>query len=490
MRLTRPLARVALLTAAVVAVTAAPATATIPDDDALPDAALEAERYAGEDRYVTAARTALAAAPDGAETVVIARGDAFPDGLAASYLAGAEDAPILLTAPSSLPLITQDALVELDTRRAIIVGGHGAIDESVEDRLVEILGADDVDRIDGSDRFQTAALVFDRVGRFGTLGDVTGQGEATYTTAIVASGRRFPDALAAGPLANAAGIPILLTEPDRLPEITRITLDRGVEQVVVVGGRATIDDGVLARIGEVSGVEVVHRVSGADRAATAAELADLVREQLGWPAEHVAVSLGTDFPDALSLAPAAARMQAPILLTQSTDEVGAATFASVQASCDTLEGLTIAGGTGAVAPSAELQAELATACADHTVGLTGEEVVEDGQSAAGDLAATGTASVWVDSLCYAVRVQDLTSGPTAAHLHQGEAGADGQVVATLDVPSRASGDGLAVGCLTDEDIRNGTLGDLRAALAEEPETFYVDVHSQGHPDGALRGQLG
>ena len=471
--LTRRLPRSVALAAALTMLTASMASATIPDDAALPDDVVEAVRHEGRDRYETAARTALASHPDGASTAIIARGDDFPDGLAASYLAGAEDAPILLTAPSQLPFPTQDALQELSVRDAIIVGGPAAVSEDVAARIAELLGGEQhVDRVAGQTRFETAAYVFNRVGTAGRLTDLTGDSDTQLTTAVVASGRSFPDALAAGPLANAAGVPILLTEPDDLPQITRLAIESGVEQILVAGGPVSVGGSVVSQLRAIAGVEVVHRVSGPDRTATAARLADVTRDQLGWPAAAVSVALGTDFPDALSLAPAAAGRRAPILLTRSTDDAGAATFAYVHAACDTVTdgGLTIAGGPVAVGPSAERQLELATSCADASAALSGS------------IAGSGQAWVWTESLCYAVRVQDLPGTATTTDIR----GEDGSVVADLDVPA-PPGDGLAAGCLTDEDIHDGTAESLRSAMAEDPSQFEIVVRTA---DGAIRGPLG
>ena len=468
---TRRLPRSVALAAALTMLTASMATATIPDDAALPDDAVAAQRHEGRDRYETAARTALASHPDGASTAIIARGDDFPDGLAASYLAGAEDAPILLTAPTQLPFPTQDALQELGVRDAIIVGGPAAVSEDVAARIAELLGGEQhVDRVAGQTRFETAAYVFNRVGTAGTMTDLTGDSDQQLTTAVVASGRSFPDALAAGPLANAAGVPILLTEPDSLPQITRFAIDTGIEQILIAGGPVSVGGSVVSQLRAIDGVQVVHRVSGPDRTATAARLADVTRDQLGWPAAAVSVALGTDFPDALSLAPAAADQRAPILLTRSTDDAGAATFASVQAACDTLTNLTIAGGPVAVGPSAERQLELATSCADL------------GASLSGSIAGSGQAWVWTASLCYAVRVQDLPGTATSAGIRRD----GGAVAADLEVPAPPS-DGLAAGCLTDDDVRDGTADDLRSALAEDPSQFEVVVRTA---DGAIRGPLG
>ena len=288
----RPAARVVALAAAAVLATTTAATADIREGQ-VPDEAEPADRHAGGTRYATAALTALDSFPDGADTAIIARGDEFPDGLAASYLAGLEDAPILLTKPSELPLETQDAMADnaLGTQRAVIVGGPAAIDASVEERLEELLGPDNVRRVSGQSRFETAAIVFNEGGA-GTLRDVSGDSDRRLRTAIVASGRNFPDALAAGPLAHAAGVPILLTERTDLPGITRIALESDVQQVIVAGGPVAVSDAVVSEIEGIDGIQVVERVSGGDRTATAAAFAELTRDQLGWDATAASLSGG------------------------------------------------------------------------------------------------------------------------------------------------------------------------------------------------------
>jgi putative cell wall-binding protein len=480
---TRPLLRIAVMVVALSCIAVLPATADIRGDAALPDDAVEAQRIAGQDRYYTAGRTAISAYPDGADVAVLARGDEFPDGLAASYLAGVLDAPILLTPPQRLEFTVQEAFDRLGTRRVVIVGGTNAINRNVEDALRERFGDANVDRVSGIDRFQTAAVIYQQTGTAGRLTDLSGDSDRRLRTAVLASGENFPDALAAGPLAHAAGVPILLTQRDRLPDVTRFALDSGIEQVLIAGGPRTITDQVRAQVAALSDVEVVQRVSGADRTETAARLAQLTREQLGWPGETATVALGAAFPDALSLAPAASRFQAPILLTASTSSAGAPTFTALQEQCATLAELVISGGQAAIDVDAERQLELATSCADMTAELTPEAEVEPGDRGASD-----AAWVWLDSLCYAVRVQGLSTPATAAHVHEGAADEAGDVVATLEVPDPPEGISLSVGCLTDDDVEGSAEG-LRSGLRDDPAAYYVNVHSEGHPEGAVRGQL-
>ena len=101
----------------------------------------------------------------------------------------------------------------------------------------------------------------------------------------------------------------------------------------------------------------------------------------------------------------------------------------------------------------------------------------------GDTDGTGTATVNVDvsktQVCYEVRVQRLDH-PTAMHIHQAEAGKAGDVVVPLTPPT--SGDGTASGCANAD-------APLLGRLVATPSNFYVNVHTDAFPQGAIRGQL-
>ena len=84
--------------------------------------------------------------------------------------------------------------------------------------------------------------------------------------------------------------------------------------------------------------------------------------------------------------------------------------------------------------------------------------------------------------CYDLKAT-MGEKPTKAHIHQGAKGAAGAVIVDL-MPAFASGEAAftAKSCL---DLP----GDVAASLIADPSAFYVNVHSDGHPDGAMRGQL-
>jgi hypothetical protein len=71
--------------------------------------------------------------------------------------------------------------------------------------------------------------------------------------------------------------------------------------------------------------------------------------------------------------------------------------------------------------------------------------------------------------------------PTAAHIHEGQAGVNGPIVIPLETPE--SGDpGTSSVC------RNISQN-LMSSLQNNPSGFYVNVHTENFPAGAVRGQL-
>lgn len=157
--------------------------------------------------------------------------------------------------------------------------------------------------------------------RYGTAAALAGEAYPDGAdTALLATGRAFADALAAAPLAAAESGPILLTEPDALPQETADALeDLGVTDVIILGGPSAVSEDVESELSD-DGYQVVRR-AGDNRFQTAAQLALLAHPD---GADTVLLATGTDFADALAAAPLAAAEDAPILLA-SADRLPGAT---------------------------------------------------------------------------------------------------------------------------------------------------------------------
>jgi CHRD domain-containing protein len=107
--------------------------------------------------------------------------------------------------------------------------------------------------------------------------------------------------------------------------------------------------------------------------------------------------------------------------------------------------------------------------------LTGEQEVPG----PGDPNGVGHAVVKVfkTKVCYTLEVKRIKPA-TDAHIHLGFRGEAGPIVVTLEAPS----DGFSRGCV--EIPRALSLG-----LMEHPSRYYVNVHNEPFPAGAIRGQL-
>ena len=115
--------------------------------------------------------------------------------------------------------------------------------------------------------------------------------------------------------------------------------------------------------------------------------------------------------------------------------------------------------------------------------LGGNEVSPTGEADAGDNDGRGSATVIIDGpkLCFGIVVEDIDT-PILAHIHRGVAGVNGPIVVDL-VPPEAGNPGASSGCVSVSDK------ELLEEIQNRPVGFYVNVHTERFPAGAVRGQL-
>jgi putative cell wall-binding protein len=299
----------------------------------------------GADRFETGAEAARAGfAASGAPTAVIATGRNFPDALGGSALAGALDAPLLLVDTASVPASVADVLDELDTNHAIILGGTAAVTDAVRTQLIAAMGTGStVERIDGVDRYDTARQVANRaIDELGPLFD---------GVAFVATGANFPDALGAGPIAAAAGMPIYLVSNGAGDAATIAAMDAdGVSLVNVLGGTSVVTDVTHAALVGEFGSDRVDRLAGDNRYETAAEVASYgcAKAKLTW--DGVGIATGEAFPDALSAGATLGRFHTVLMLSRPA-ALSAETESVLSANRTAIDDVHYFGGTGALSPA-------------------------------------------------------------------------------------------------------------------------------------------
>ncbi|MFA6808652.1 MAG: cell wall-binding repeat-containing protein [Eubacteriales bacterium] len=260
-------------------------------------------RISGADRIETVVQIALEGWSNGCETVIISKADDFPDALAGVPLAAKNNAPILLTGSDELDVRVSDALAKLKPLKVILLGGQGALSEKVEQDIKKVVyWTDDIERIAGSNRYETAALI---AARFPLDKGVA-----------IATGEDFPDALSLASAAASSGYPLLLVKKDEIPYETKQILQKLCPRnIIAAGGEAVISENVMNQIYQISGLgeKNVNRIAGSDRYETAALI---VKENYSDISELYLVS-GFDFPDALAGAALAAKTKSPMLLVPS-----------------------------------------------------------------------------------------------------------------------------------------------------------------------------
>jgi len=225
---------------------------------------------------------------------------------------------------------------------ALIPGTGRALVAQYFDNAVRVLGFEQ-ERLSGADRFSTAVEISQRAFPAGA------------TTVFVASGRTFPDALAAGPAAGTVGGALLLTEPGSLPTVVRDEIARlNPDTIYLVGGTGAVSTAVENALKVLQPNTI--RLSGANRYATGAAIIDEVWG--GTTVPEVFIATGRNYPDALSAGAVAAGEGIPVIL------VDGALGSVPQATIDLITELgptqiTIAGGTGAVSAGIASQLDAA-----------------------------------------------------------------------------------------------------------------------------------
>jgi putative cell wall-binding protein len=249
--------------------------------------------------------------------ITIATGENFPDGLAAAALGG----KVLLVKTNEIPAAT-DAALKWNVTNCVapninVIGGVNVISSGIFEALMGYT-AGTVTRWAGADRYATAL-------------EVAGAVETNPCDVVLATGENFPDALAAGVLALQAGAPIVLTTGTSLRADVKAYLATmgggggcvtpGIPTVHIVGGTAAVPASIEVEI-LTMGI-ATNRLAGANRAETAAAIADVVQLLNGGLSQTYLVN-GSSFADALSAGPLAYDTDG-VLLPVNADSIPTAT---------------------------------------------------------------------------------------------------------------------------------------------------------------------
>ena len=279
-------------------------------------------RLHGTNRILTAIRVSREAYTK-SDSVILAGYYGQIDALAGTLLAATKDIPLLLTYKNSISSDLQEELERLEVKNVYILGGEAAVNKAVENSLKENYT---VIRVKGSNRETTAV-------------EVAKEASVQTKRVFLANGYdALADALAIGPVSALKGMPLLLTQKNKLSPATIDAMrDLGVTHVTIVGGEAAVSKTVEDQLKK---DYIVDRVKGANREETALAIA---REYFEVPKKAV-IANGYVYADATVGGYFATLNDAPILLT-SVNKISPKTIDYIKANT---ESAYVLGGEAAV----------------------------------------------------------------------------------------------------------------------------------------------
>ena len=265
-------------------------------------------RFAGANRYDTAAMLSKASHKTTSDTVIIADAMTFQDALIAVPLAKAYNAPLLLANPNIVTKQTEAELARLKAKKIIIVNTSNALQKGTLDALKKKYTTQ---IIRGSNCFETSKRVAEAL---------QAKTKKAPTDVFFTTNKAFADALSISPVAALKGAPILYVDP------TKKTLDSNilaylnkvkgsVKNVYIVGGKVAVPTAIENSIKKALPKKNVKRFDGAQRYETCVMINKYFASLLN--SKTVCVAKGLDFPDALAGGVFAANQKAPLLLADS-----------------------------------------------------------------------------------------------------------------------------------------------------------------------------
>ncbi|MBO3446272.1 cell wall-binding repeat-containing protein [Clostridium sp. CCUG 7971] len=235
----------------------------------------------GSNRYETAG---LIADHQNYNTAILVNADnTVADGLSASGLAGATNAPILLTKTDSIPNDTMSRLKGVN--KVYIIGSTSAVSKAVEDKLKS--DSIQVVRLGGIDRLKTSYEVANEIKKIKNIDKVF----------LVNGYKGEADAMSVSSVASRDGVPIILTNGKDL------TYNTNNVQNYVIGSTSVMDQSIVNKT-------KATRLGGLDRYSTN----QAVVEKFYKGTNEFYISKGDILVDALTVSPLAKNY--PVILAK------------------------------------------------------------------------------------------------------------------------------------------------------------------------------
>ena len=261
-------------------------------------------RLIGERRADTAAKISK----EGWTTstnVILVNGDNkhLVDGLTASPLASAKDAPILLSNNDRLPQETIDEIKRLKASNVIVVGGESAVPQSVIEQVKAIGKNIKVQRIDGLNRYETSLNIAKEIDKTKDI-----------TKVFIGAGDGEADSLSISSVAGKDISPIILSNKDGLDKNT-IDYLKGekLTDAYFIGGDSKLSDNIISQVNAITSNDVSkNRIAGERRQDTNAKVIEKFYPST--QLKGIVVAKDLELVDALTVGPLATKKDIPVVI--------------------------------------------------------------------------------------------------------------------------------------------------------------------------------
>lgn len=185
---------------------------------------LEVTRIAGQNRYDTSLAVAEEVGLN--KGVFVLSGSRFQDALSVSAIAASQGMPMLLVPEGDLTVKQKSVFGKSTVTKGVFVGSEADFNKKVIEYFPEY---ENITGDDPYDRNVNLIKTFEK--------------GLDLNTVYVATGRDFPDALAASALAAKENNPLFLTNGNSVPSVVRnYFADRVINHIKILGAEGVIDD--------------------------------------------------------------------------------------------------------------------------------------------------------------------------------------------------------------------------------------------------------
>lgn len=303
-------------------------------------------RLAGPSRYATNLQVNGVYGSQN-KPVFVATGANFADALSVGPAVAVTEGTLYLTPASGMSADALASVVSKNPSAVYVIGGAGAVPESVVNQLRAATGKQP-QRIGGGSRYETSANIA-----------ATFFGSRAVDYAFVATGRNYPDALSAAAAGGALGAPVLLVDgtaaSNLTPAMTNFLSSKSISKVFIAGGDGAVNQTISTNLSKNWSVE---RLGGSTRYGTNEKVNGAVTAHSGTtPVSGIWIATGTNFPDALSAAAPAGHPSQRLVLSNGSCIPKPVVSSWIKGSGSEVSLVSLVGGEGALKPSVQQLSE-------------------------------------------------------------------------------------------------------------------------------------